>query len=38
MTSNPEPIVQQVQHEVQNLVTDVTGPDTRSAEAPIPWS
>ncbi|MGH8069991.1 MAG: hypothetical protein ACRERE_33055 [Candidatus Entotheonellia bacterium] len=29
MTSNPEPIVQQRQHEVQNLLADVTGPDAR---------
>jgi hypothetical protein len=33
MTSNPEPIVQQVQHEFQNLLTYVTGPDARSQTA-----
>jgi hypothetical protein len=33
MTSNPEPIVQQVQHEFHNLLTDVTGPDARSQTA-----
>jgi hypothetical protein len=30
MTSNPEPIVQQLQHEFQNLLVYVTGPDARS--------
>ena len=30
MTSNPELIVQQLQHEFQNLLAYVTGPDTRS--------
>ena len=29
MTSNPEPIVQQVQGEFQNLLTYVTGPEAR---------
>jgi hypothetical protein len=33
MTSNPEPIVQQVQHEFQSLLAYVTGPDTRSQTA-----
>ena len=33
MTSNPESIVQQVQHEVQNLLTYVTGPEARSETA-----
>ena len=33
MTSNPEPIVEQVQHEFQNLLTYVTGPDARSQTA-----
>ena len=33
MPSNPESIVQQVQHEVQNLLTDVTGPEARSETA-----
>ena len=33
MTSNPEPIVQQVQHEFQNLLADVTGSDARSQTA-----
>jgi hypothetical protein len=33
MTSNPEPIVQQVQHEFQNLVAYVTGPDARAQTA-----
>ena len=33
MTSNPEPIVQQVQDEFQNLLTYVTGPDARSQTA-----
>ena len=32
MTSNPEPIVQQVQHEFQKLLTYVTGPDARLAD------
>ena len=35
MTSNPESIVQQLQHEFQNLLTYVTGPDARS-QRPIP--
>jgi hypothetical protein len=30
MTSNPEPIVQHLQHEFHNLLTDVTGPDAGS--------
>jgi hypothetical protein len=30
MTSNPEPIVQQLQHEFQNLLAYVTGPEARS--------
>jgi hypothetical protein len=33
MTSNSEPIVQQVQHDFQNLVAYVTGPDTRAQTA-----
>jgi hypothetical protein len=33
MTSNPEPIVQQVPHELQRLLASVTGPDTRSQTA-----
>src|SRR5215207_7404840 len=33
MTSNPESIVQQLQHEFQNLLTYVTGPDARSQTA-----
>jgi hypothetical protein len=33
MTSNPEPIVQQLHHEFQNLLTYVTGPDARSQTA-----
>jgi hypothetical protein len=33
MTSNPESIVQQLQQEFQNLLTDVSGPDTRSPTA-----
>jgi hypothetical protein len=33
MTSNPESMVQHVQHEVQNLLTDVTGPEARSETA-----
>ena len=33
MTSNSEEIVQQVQHEFQNLLTYVTGPDARSQTA-----
>jgi len=33
MTSNPEPIVQQVQHEFQHLLTYVTGPDVRAQTA-----
>jgi hypothetical protein len=33
MTSNPEPIVQQLQHEFQNLLADVTGPEARSQTA-----
>ena len=33
MTSNPEPIVQQLQHEFQNLLAYVTGPEARSQTA-----
>jgi hypothetical protein len=33
MTSNPEPIVQQLQHEFQNLLAYVTGPDARAQDA-----
>jgi hypothetical protein len=33
MTSNPEPIVQQLQHDFQNLLAYVTGPDARSQTA-----
>jgi hypothetical protein len=33
MTSNPESIVQHLQHEFQNLLAYVTGPDTRSQTA-----
>ena len=33
MTSNPEPIVQQLQDEFQNLLAYVTGPDARSQTA-----
>jgi hypothetical protein len=33
MTSNPEPIVQQLQQEFQNLLAYVTAPDTRSQTA-----
>lgn len=33
MTSNPEPIVQQLQHDFQNLLAYVTGPDARSHDA-----
>ena len=33
MTSNPEPIVQQVQHDFQNLLAYVTGPNARSQTA-----
>jgi hypothetical protein len=33
MTSNPESIVQQLQHEFQSLLTYVTGPDARSQTA-----
>ena len=33
MTSNPEPIVQHLQHEFQNLRADVTGPEARSQTA-----
>jgi hypothetical protein len=33
MTSNPEPIVQQLQHEFQNLLVYVTGPDAGSQTA-----
>lgn len=33
MTSNPEPIVQQLQHEFQKLLAYVTGPDARSQTA-----
>ena len=34
MTSNPEPIIQQLQHEFQNLLAYVTGPDA-PAQTPI---
>ena len=33
MTSNPEPMVQQLQPEFQNLLADVTGPEARSQTA-----
>jgi len=33
MTSNLEPMVQQVQHDFQNLRAYVTGPDARSQTA-----
>jgi hypothetical protein len=33
MTSNPEPIVQQLHHEFQSLLADVTGPEARSQTA-----
>ena len=33
MTSNPEPMVPQVQHEFQHLLADVTGLDARSQTA-----
>ena len=33
MTSNSEPIVEQVQHDFQNLVAYVTGPDARAQTA-----
>jgi hypothetical protein len=33
MTSNSEPIVQQVQHDFHNLVAYVTGPDARAQTA-----
>jgi hypothetical protein len=33
MTSNPEPIIQQLQHEFHNLLADVTGPEARSQTA-----
>ena len=33
MTSNPEPIVQQLQDEFQNLLAYVTGPDARAQTA-----
>src|SRR5918996_1937952 len=33
MASNPEPIVQQLQHDFQNLLAYVTGPDARSQTA-----
>jgi hypothetical protein len=33
MTSNSEPIVQQVRHEFQNLVAYVTGPEARAQTA-----
>src|SRR5262245_44705888 len=33
MNSNPEPIVQQLQQEFQNLLAYVTGPDVRSQTA-----
>jgi len=33
MTSNPEPIVQQLEHDFQNLLAYVTGPDVRAQTA-----
>jgi hypothetical protein len=33
MTSNPEPIVPQLQHEFQNLLAYVMGPDARARTA-----
>jgi hypothetical protein len=33
MTSNPEPMIQQLHHEFQNLLAYVTGPDARSQTA-----
>ena len=33
MTSNPEPIVQQLEHEFHNLLTYVTGPDAQAHTA-----
>ena len=33
MTPNPEPIVQQLQHDVQHLLAYVTGSDARSQTA-----
>ena len=33
MTATPEPMVQQVPHEFQHLLTDVTGPDARTQTA-----
>jgi hypothetical protein len=33
MTSNPEPIVQQLQHDFQSLLAYITGPDARSQTA-----
>src|SRR6266487_3906951 len=33
MTSNPESIVQQLPHEFQNLLADVSGPEARSQTA-----
>jgi hypothetical protein len=33
MTSNPEPIVQQLEHDFQNLLAYVTGPDARAQTA-----
>ena len=33
MTSNPEPIVQQLEHDFQNLLADVTGPEVRAQTA-----
>ena len=33
MTANPEPMVQQLEHEFHNLLTDVTGPDAQAHTA-----
>jgi hypothetical protein len=33
MTSNPEPIVQQLEHDVHNLLAYVTGPEARAQTA-----
>lgn len=33
MTANPEPMVQQREHECQHLLAYVTGPDARSQPA-----
>jgi hypothetical protein len=33
MTSNPEPIVQQLQHDVQHVLAYVMGPEARSRTA-----